>query len=75
MFPRINDAFARPLHQLDAASLQDHILSQTQTPDDPDTLDDSSALSTDTSVMDVSSLSDSSSGADLISVDSYYSNE
>ena len=73
MFPRINEAFARPLFHLEAAALHEHVLSQSQQPDEPDTPASNSDLSTDISVMDTSSLSDSPSESDLISVDSFHS--
>ena len=74
MFPRINEAFAKPLYQLEAAALRDQILSQNQHDvDDVSQHNSNSDLSTDVSVMDVSSATDSSSDDDLISVDSHLS--
>ena len=74
MLPRINEAFARPLYHLEAAALRDQILTQSQQVDDNiDAPDPTSDLSTDDSVMEVSSISASSSDSDLISVDSYQS--
>ena len=74
MFPRINEAFAKPLYHLEAAAIHEHVLSQSQDLDDPAAThsNSNSDLSTDVSVMDVSSL-DNSSSDDLISVDSYTS--
>ena len=71
MLPRINEAFAKPLYLLDAIAMHDQILSQTQGQADSPPPRSQSDLSTDTSVMDVSSIDDSSTSDELISVDSY----
>ena len=59
-FPRINEAFVKPLHIANTMVLHE-AASQTSTTDNPDTNMDSDS---EASIMDVSSLSDSSSGAD-----------
>ena len=70
MMPRINEAFARPLHHIDALDLHEHILTQTRDDiRDSNPSRSSSELSTDVSVMDVSSL-DNSSSEDFLSIDS-----
>ena len=56
-FPRINDAFVKPLYQLSTSAPPMDII-PSQNPDDPDNVLTSDS---EASIMDVSSLSDSSS--------------
>ena len=72
-FPQINDAFAKPLYPIEMSIQQIDDQLHSQNVDNPDHLRAESESGSDISVMDVSSLSDSSSNQDssdsMISID------